>query len=226
MANAVDKVNTIAIASIEAINTRTDANIQALNGKEFTGVTDARVLLQQEVDFTGETTVCFDTSGSYPPDYDVFMFQFINIHSNTNDVQFRFASSVADDYNWAVYWNMHQEEDGTDGAHEYVDAHDTLLNTNTPYATIAYKMGSVGDESLSGYLTMFGLHEEVPRQQSKVWISKTSHHAEDNYHRYTQNSGRIIHDGDNSNDSVDQIDFSMSSGTFDGTIRLFGMKLS
>jgi hypothetical protein len=39
MANAVEKVNTIAIASIEAINTITDANLQALNTLEFTGFT-------------------------------------------------------------------------------------------------------------------------------------------------------------------------------------------
>ena len=37
MANAVEKVNGIAIASIEAINGITDANLQALNGLEFTG---------------------------------------------------------------------------------------------------------------------------------------------------------------------------------------------
>ena len=39
MANAVEKVNGIAIASIEAINGKTDDNIQALNGLEFTGST-------------------------------------------------------------------------------------------------------------------------------------------------------------------------------------------
>jgi hypothetical protein len=39
MANAVEKVNTIAIGDIEKINTRTDDNIQALNTLEFTGVT-------------------------------------------------------------------------------------------------------------------------------------------------------------------------------------------
>jgi len=37
MANAVEKVNTIAIADIEAINGKTDANIQALNALELSG---------------------------------------------------------------------------------------------------------------------------------------------------------------------------------------------
>ena len=39
MANAIEKVNTIAIASIEAINGKTDDNIEKLNGLEFTGFT-------------------------------------------------------------------------------------------------------------------------------------------------------------------------------------------
>jgi len=38
MANAIEKVNSIAITSIEAINGKTDANIQAFNSFEFTGV--------------------------------------------------------------------------------------------------------------------------------------------------------------------------------------------
>ena len=37
MANAVEKVNTIAIADIEAINTITDDNLEDLNTLEFTG---------------------------------------------------------------------------------------------------------------------------------------------------------------------------------------------
>lgn len=37
MANAIEKLNTIAIADIEAINGKTDANIQALNTLELTG---------------------------------------------------------------------------------------------------------------------------------------------------------------------------------------------
>ena len=38
MANAIEKVNSIAITDIETINTKTDDNIQAFNSFEFTGV--------------------------------------------------------------------------------------------------------------------------------------------------------------------------------------------
>ena len=221
----IDKINNVAVADISKFESITFAHGQKVNNQDVSLVIDARVLIEAQT-FTNETTVSFDTSGSYPPDYDTFMFQFINIHSDSDDVSFRFASSVSDDYNWASFWNMYQEEDGTDGAHGYVDAQDTLLNANTPYANISYKMGSVAHEALSGYMYMYGLHEEVPRQQAKHWFSRTAQHAEDNYHRATVNHGIIVHDGSNSNDSIDQIDFSMSSGTFDGTIRLFGMALS
>ena len=37
MANAVEKVNTIAITNIEALNGITDANLEDLNGLEFAG---------------------------------------------------------------------------------------------------------------------------------------------------------------------------------------------
>ena len=223
----IDKINNVAVASISKLDSITFAHGQKVNNQDVSLVVDARSLISEQT-FTNETTVCFDTSGSYPPENDIFMFQFINIHSDTDDVHFRFAGSqdTATPHNWATYWNMYQEEDGTDGDAAYVDASDTLLNASSTTANIAYKMGSVAHESLSGYLTMWGLREEVPRQQAKHWISKTSHHAEDNYHRYTQNTGIIIESGSYSNESIDQIDFSMSSGTFDGTIRLFGMALS
>ena len=37
MANEIEKINNIAIASIEKLNAKTDANIQAVNGFELTG---------------------------------------------------------------------------------------------------------------------------------------------------------------------------------------------
>jgi hypothetical protein len=37
MANEIEKINDVAIASIEKLNAKTDANIQAFNGLELTG---------------------------------------------------------------------------------------------------------------------------------------------------------------------------------------------
>lgn len=51
MANAVEKLNTIAIADIEKVNTLTDANIEDLNTLEFAGAKDPTVLAQVDKEF-------------------------------------------------------------------------------------------------------------------------------------------------------------------------------
>ena len=221
----IDKINNVAVADISKLDSITFADGQKVNNQSVSLVTDARVLIQEET-FTNETTVSFDTSGSYPPDYDVFIFQFINIHSDSDAVTFRFASSVSSDYNWGNFWIYYQNEAGSSATQGYNDSYDTLLNSNTPLANISYAMGNVAHEALSGYMYMYGLHEEVPRQQAPIWLTKTAQHTNGDYHIATQNHGRIITSGTHSNNSIDQIDFSMSTGTFDGTIRLFGMALS
>ena len=48
MANAVEKLNTIAIADIEKVNTLTDANIEDLNTLEFVSAKDPTVLAQSD----------------------------------------------------------------------------------------------------------------------------------------------------------------------------------
>ena len=60
MANAVDKVNGIDIGDIEAINGKTDDNIQALNGLEFVGA-----------GVTGGTETTYSSGGT---DYKVHTF--------------------------------------------------------------------------------------------------------------------------------------------------------
>ena len=85
MANAVEKVNGIAIASIEAINGITDANLQALNGLEFTGVTDAHTLIATAT-ASSSATLAF-TSG-IDSTYDAYEFRFMNMHPATDEVWF------------------------------------------------------------------------------------------------------------------------------------------
>ena len=74
MANAVDKVNGIAIASISKINGLTDANIDKLNGLEFTGTVDPSILVSyRQVEASGsgiggETAniaAVYDTDNNY-----------------------------------------------------------------------------------------------------------------------------------------------------------------
>jgi len=220
----IEKINNVAVADISKLDSITFADGQKVNNQDVSLATDARVLIEEQT-FTNQTTVSFDSLGGTT--YQYHMFQLINIHADTNDVQFRFASSVSDDYNWSSFWEYkHNEAGSDDGSHQYAADYDTLLNADDPLANIGRALGNVADESLSGYVYMWGLADEVPRQHAKHWVAITSMHSQFNYHLAGRHHGILVHDGSNSNDSVDQIDFTMSSGTFDGTIRLFGMVLS
>ena len=75
MANQIDKINTIALASIEKVNTLTDANIENLNTLEFTGtVTPAFTTAYTDVEASGsaisdgangEVTSCYDEDNNF-----------------------------------------------------------------------------------------------------------------------------------------------------------------
>ena len=83
MANAIDKVNGIAIASIDKINGMTDANIQALNGLEFTGVTDAHTLISTPLQISDGAQAAVTVTSGIDSTYAVYEFHFINIHPST-----------------------------------------------------------------------------------------------------------------------------------------------
>ena len=219
----ISKINNVEVANISKVDSITFAHGQKVNNQDVSLAVDARALIEAKT-FTDQSTVSFTSLGG--SSYNVLMFQFINIHPDTDDVQFRFASAESNDYQWANFVEIKHNETGTDDTSwAYDDSHDVLLNASTKEANLAAGLGSVAPESLSGYLYIYGLNN-TPLQHGKQWYSRTSHHSEDDYNVFTINQGIIVHDGSNGNDAISQIDFTMSGGTFDGTIRCFGMALA
>jgi len=217
MANAVKKVNTVAIADIKNINTITDTNLKKLNTLEFTGVTDAHVLIGEEVTFTNESTVTF--SSLEQGTYNALMFQFINLHSDDDGVYFRFASTVEEDYNISTFWNIFQGEDGSGDTSSYEAGDDVKLDASIEEANIAKNLGSVSDEVTSGYLWLYDLDST---SLWKNWWSTMSTKASDDGNYGFETGGNITY-GDASARAITGIEFTMSAGTFDGTIKLFGL---
>jgi hypothetical protein len=219
----IEKINNVAVASISKLDAVTFAHGQKVNNQDVSLVTDARTLIEAKT-FADQSTVSFTSLGG--SSYNVHLFQFINIHADSDDVQFRFASDEGNDYQVATFMEFKQNETGTTaGAAQYAADYDTLLNANTNIANIGRALGDDGTESFSGYLTMTGLNN-APFAHTKHWYTSTSMHSEFNWHLHTHASGAIVHDGTSGTDAVTQIDFTMSTGTFDGTIRLFGMALA
>tara|TARA_R110002020_G_scaffold125791_1_gene283150 strand:+ start:1391 stop:2077 length:687 start_codon:yes stop_codon:yes gene_type:complete len=224
MANEIEKVNAIAVADIQAIIGKTDGNMEKLMGKEFTGVVDNHVLIEEQVGFTNQSTITFDELEQTT--YNALMFQFINIHSDDDNADFRFASTESDDYQNSTFWEAYHDEADSAADHEYRPNDDTSLGSGgsagseTAIAMIARTLGSGADEVASGYLWIYGL--DNTHNLVKQWYSVFSSMSYNEYGYQQQAGGSILHDG-TSTAAITGIEFTMDSGNFDGTIKLFGL---
>ena len=218
MANAVEKVNTIAIASIEAINTRTDPNIQALNTLEFTGTpADAHTLIATA---TASSSSSLTFTSGIDSTYDVYEFEFINLHAATNSVFFQFQVNATDgaDYNDSAitstfYAAYHDESDGF-AAVGYEAGDDFQQSTSDIRLTKWVANGN--DESLSGKLTLYAPSSTtyVKHFMSRIANLKIEEAISD-----TSVAGYI-----NDTTAIDDIKFQMSSGNIDtGVIKMYGL---
>ena len=249
MANAVDKVNGIAIASIDKINGMTDANIQALNGLEFAGVTDDMVLIEEQtiaptttdvgqIDFTLPTVDGSITGGTY----DQFMFQFVNIHAHTGDAsdanfvwQVNNIEPTADFNDIAIHASFaaafHDEDDSTDdhGYDNTRDSPDGSGNLGTGFAILQTYQGTQADEACSGELYIWNLEAGASgaggNGYSKPFHSIMTTNA---YYdaTYTAETRGVIGNTQNGNTGIDDFRFKISTGNMSGTIRLWGWKIA
>ena len=227
MANQVEKLNGIEIASIEKLNGLTDDNIEKLNGLEFAGVTDAMVLIESITATDASPTAAFTFNSGIDSTYDVHMFEFINIHAtdgNGADDVFTFQVNATDtaDYNdvnissnFIAYY--HDEDDssaaaGGDGNYDIVNS--------TSYANLMRYMGDENDESTSGKLWIFGLADGSNVKNFTGEFGSTAHY---NANYNTDISGFI---GLGDTTAIDDIQFKMAVDTVSGTVKQWGLALS
>jgi hypothetical protein len=214
----IDKINNVAVASISKVDAVTFAHGQKVNNQDVSLVQDNHVLIEEQVAFSNQSTITFDEleQGTY----NALMFQFINIHADTNDADFRFASTESDDYVNSTYHNTYHDEADTEADHEYDSTNDVELNDDSAIALLNRNNGDVSDESASGWMWIYGLDND--HSLVKQWYSVFSTKSQDDKHFGTQTGGSILHDG-TSAAAITGIEFTMSTGTFDGTIKLFGL---
>ena len=230
MANAIEKVNGIAIASIEAINGITDANLQALNGLEFTGtLPDAHTLIATAT-ASGSATLEF-TSG-IDSTYDAYEFRFDNMHAATDEVNFQFQVNATDgaDYNDSPITSTfvyvgHRETDNARTGPGYDAGFDQAQGT--AYQNLAVYFGNGNDESGSGVLRLYAPSSTT---YVKHWTSEFntitsdfgSGTAADRYTFSTFAAGYI-----NDTTAIDNISFKFTSGNIDaGEIKMYGIATS
>jgi hypothetical protein len=151
--------------------------------------------------------------------YKAYKFVFSSIHSRTNSVQFQFNLSIDAGSNYnvtktsAVFDAYHDEAD-TIADLEYDTTRD--LAQSTAYQSINAGLANDADASVSGSMTLFNPSSTT---YVKHFISNTNTYygggLSGNW--YTAGYG-------NTTSAVNAIRFQMSSGNFDGTIYLYGIK--
>jgi len=153
--------------------------------------------------------------------YPIYVFKFYNIHADTDATQFtfNFSTDSGSNYNVAktttVFIAYHNEGDSDTGLPYVLDA-DLAQGTGFQNLSEQGFMSSDADHSLTGSMNLFN-----PSSTTfvKHFLSDTT------YANRTDYSINFFGGGyGNTTSAVNAVQFKSSSGTFDGTIKLYGIK--
>jgi hypothetical protein len=197
------------------------ANNQSLTGTTAlpSAVPTDNLILISTQTASNSATISFTTG--LDSTYDEYQFKFINIHARTdgNGLQFNMSIDGGSNYNvtkTTTNFQAYHSENDASTALTYDTGAD--LAQSTAYQPIGREIGSGADESLCGDLTLFNPSSTT---YVKHFISRTNVYFYADYSIDTFVAGY-----GNTTSAINAIRFQMSSGNFDGDIKLYGVKKS
>ena len=159
----------------------------------------------------GASSVVFDNT------YDKYVFKFINIHPANDGVQFqvnfRDGGSAYDATKTTTLFQAYKQEDGGGQALTYRTPDD--LAQSTASQMLSADCDNDNDSNLGGELTIFNPSSTVFQKQ---FMSTTN----SNYNS-AMSINVFVGGYVNVTAAVDGVQFTMSSGNFDGIIKLYGI---
>jgi len=189
------------------------ANVTAYNAAIATG----NMVLISSQTASASASISFTTGINST--YKEYQFYFINCHPANDSVNLVFNGSTDGGSNYNVtktttnFRARHDEAD-TDTSLEYITTYD--LAQSSAFQTLSNSIGSGADESCSGTLQLFNPSSTT---YVKHFISNCNRYL---YLNYIFND--FVAGYGNTTSAVNAIRFQMSSGNFDGTIYLYGIK--
>ena len=165
---------------------------------------------------SGSATISF-TSG-IDSTYKEYVFKFININAATDQASFTWQASTdgGSSYGMTITssaFQAYQNEAGDSYALQYNTASDQAQATT--YQNITYLQGNESDKSSSGELHLFN--------PSSTTYVKNFYSLANNCEHQDMTQNMFIGGYINSTSDVDAIQFKMSSGNFDGKIKMYGV---
>ena len=193
------------------------ANKAAIMG--VAGVSTGDVVLISSQTASGDSALSF-TSGINST-YGEYIFKFYNINPATDNTHFQFQVNATDgaDYNdsaiTSTYFRTeHYENDS--GTADLIYRTDSDLAQSASFQMLAQGVGNGADESCAGELHLFN--------PSSTTYVKHFYARFSNLHYIDLMQESHIAGYINDTTAIDDIQFKMSSGNFDGKIKMWGVK--
>ena len=154
--------------------------------------------------------------------YDVYCFKFININPATDDVAFSFQANAVGGSGFnetitSTAFRAYHDEDDTAGVLAYNTSIDQAQGTAYQYL-VDESLGNDADASSAGELHLFAPSSTT---YVKHFYSRFSNTHWANYAMDAYIAGYF-----NTTTAIDEISFKMSSGNFDGIIKMYGISKS
>ena len=195
----------------------TNSSVSAVTS--FANASGGTLVLLSTQTASNSATISFTTG--LDSTYDEYTFKFIDIHPRSEPVGFQMNLSTDSGSNYNVtktttFFQAIHLEDDSDAVLGYYDGFD--LAQSTAFQTLNTNLGNGADESCSGSLILFNPSSTT---YVKHFIADVTGYRNDNavIKSYTAGYG-------NTTSAVNAVRFQMSSGNFDGTIKLYGVKKS
>ena len=183
------------------------------------GVSTGDVVLLSSQTASGASAISF-TSG-ITSTYGEYIFKFYNCNPATDQTSFQFNGSIDGGSNYNVtktttyFAAYHQEDDGA-AALGYETGHD--LAQGTGFQKLANATSHDADQHVSGELHLFN---PASTTYVKHFYSRTISVYDDATSQHDDFCSGYFNDAD---DDINAIQFSFSSGNFDGKIKMWGVK--
>jgi len=191
------------------------ANKAAIMG--VAGVSTADVVLLYDTDHSNASTASI-TSGINST-YGEYIFKCYNMNPASDNVNFTFNCSIDSGSNYNVTktstaFMAYHDEGGSSASITYRTGEDHAQATG--FQMLAVGVGNGGDESCAGELHIFN---PASTTYVKHFYARFNNYFSGNELYATHMAGYF-----NDTNDIDAIQFKMSSGNFDGTIKMWGVK--
>tara|TARA_Y100001970_G_scaffold259164_1_gene339823 strand:+ start:252 stop:860 length:609 start_codon:yes stop_codon:yes gene_type:complete len=169
---------------------------------------------------TASSSSTIDFTSGINSTYKEYIFKFINIHPATDNVSFQFNVSIDGGSNYNVaktssaFQIYHNEADDTAGQ-AYHSSNDLAQGTGVQILLGNGGVGNDNDQSASGHLHLF---DPSNVNFVKHYIAVSNFYQYEDYSRNDFVAGYA-----NTTSAINAVQFSMSSGTLDGVIKLYGV---